>query len=102
MPFAGIILGTEDGGGHLVPCLYQFQHIPCFRFFEWMEEPLIQDRQLVLLEFFHVVQVGSVSPGHRNLHQQIRQTDVPHGIKAAAGGHAKGAGQIGLELSRIV
>ena len=29
VPFTGIILRTEDGGGCLVPCLYQFQYIPC-------------------------------------------------------------------------
>ena len=30
----GVILGTEDGGGHLVPGLYQFQHIPGHCLFE--------------------------------------------------------------------
>ena len=28
VPLTGVILGTEYGGDHLVPCLYQLQHIP--------------------------------------------------------------------------
>lgn len=96
VPFAGVILRTEDGGGHLVPGLHQFQHIPGFCLFEWVEQPFIQDEQLFFPELFHIVPVGSVGPGHRDFHQQIRQADVPDGIKAAAGSHAKGAGQVGL------
>ena len=37
VPLAGIILGTEDGGGHLVPGLYQFQHIPGLGLLEGIE-----------------------------------------------------------------
>lgn len=96
VPLAGVILGTEDGGGHLVSGLYQFQYIPGLCFLEGIEQPLVQDEQLVLLELFHVIPVGSIGPGHGDLHQQIRQADVPHGVKAAAGSHAKGAGQISL------
>ena len=96
MPLTGVILGTEDGGGHLVPGLYQFQHIPGLCLFEWVEQPLIQNKQLLFSELFHVILVGSVGPSHRDIHQQIRQADIPNGIKTAAGGHAKGAGQVGL------
>ena len=96
MPLAGIILGTEDGGGHLVPSLYQFQHIPGLRLLEGVEQPFIQDEQLLFPEFFHIVPVSAVSPGHRDLHQQIRQANIPDRVKAAAGSHAKGAGQVGL------
>ena len=28
VPLTGVILGTEYGGDHLVPCLYHLQHIP--------------------------------------------------------------------------
>ena len=37
VPLTGIILGTEDGGGHLVPGLYQFQHIPGLGLLEGIE-----------------------------------------------------------------
>ena len=96
VPFAGVILGAENSGGHPVPCLYQFQYIPGLFLFQGVEQPLVQNEQLFFLELFHVVPVGSVSPGHRDLHQQIRQADIPDRIKAAAGSHAKGAGQISL------
>ena len=45
----------------------------------------IQNKQLLFPALFHVVPVGSVSPGYGDLHQQIWQTDIPDGIKAAAG-----------------
>ena len=96
MPLAGVILGTENGGGHLVSGLYQFQHIPRLCLLEGVEQPLVQNKQLLFPELFHVVPVGSVSPGYGDLHQQIWQTDIPDGIKAVAGSHAKGAGQVSL------
>ncbi len=43
MPLAGVILGTEDGGCHLIARLYQFQHIPGLCFLEGKEQPLILD-----------------------------------------------------------
>ena len=95
VPLAGVILGTEDGGGHLVPGFYQFQHIPGLCLFEGGEQPLVQNKQLLFPEPFHVIPVGSVGPSHRDFRQQIRQADIPNGIKTAAGGHAKGAGQVG-------
>lgn len=63
MPLTGIILGTEDGGGHLVPGLHQFQHIPGLGLLERIEQPFIQDEQLFFPELFHVIPVGSVGPG---------------------------------------
>lgn len=96
MPLAGVVLRTEDGGGHLIPGLYQFQHIPGLCLLEGVEQPLVQNKQLLFSELFHVVSVGSVSPGHRDLYQQIRQADIPDGIIAAAGSHTKGTGQVGF------
>src|SRR5699024_6904453 len=64
MPLAGVILGTENGGGHLVSGLYQFQHIPRLCLLEGVEQPLVQHKQLLFPELFHVVPVGSVSPGY--------------------------------------
>lgn len=55
MPLAGVVLGTEDGGGYLVPGLYQFQHIPGLCLLEGVEQPLVQNEQLLFLELFHVV-----------------------------------------------
>ena len=37
VPLTGIILGTKDSGGHLVPGLYQFQHIPGLGLLEGIE-----------------------------------------------------------------
>ena len=50
----------------------------------------------LLFELFHVIPVSAVGPGHGDLHKQIRQADVPHGVKKTAGRHAKGAGQVGI------
>lgn len=37
MPLACVVLGAEDGGGHLVHGLYQFQYIPGFCLLERIE-----------------------------------------------------------------
>ena len=60
VPFAGVILGAENSGGHLVPGLYQFQHIPGLCLLEGVEQPLVQNKQLLFPELFHVIPVGSV------------------------------------------
>ena len=73
--------GNRDGGGHLVSGLYQFQYIPGLCLLEGVEQPLVQNKQLLFPELFHVIPVGSVSPGHRDLHQQIRKADIPDGVK---------------------
>ena len=46
MPAGDIHLGTEDCRCRLGPGLDQFQYIPCFAFFERIEQPFIQDEQL--------------------------------------------------------
>lgn len=96
IPAIGIILGAEDGGRHLTPCFYQFQYISSLRLLEGVKQPLVQDEQLLFLELFHIVPVCSAGPGHGDLHQQIRQTDVTDGVKVTISCHAKSAGQIGL------
>lgn len=54
VPFAGVILRTEDGGGHFVPGLNQFQRIPGLRLLERIEPPFIQDEQLFFPELFYM------------------------------------------------
>ena len=52
VPLAGVILGTEDGGGHLVPGLYQFQHIPGLCLVEGGEQPLVQNKHFSFRSLF--------------------------------------------------
>ena len=45
VPLAGIILGTEDSGGYIVPGLYQFQHIPGLCLLEGVKQLFIVTAQ---------------------------------------------------------
>ena len=57
--------------GHLVPGFYQFQCIPWLCLLEGIEQPFIQDDQLLFPELFHVVLVGSVGLDHGDFHHDI-------------------------------
>jgi len=56
----------------------------------------IQNKQFDFLQSLHVLPIGSLTSGHRNLYQQIRQTDIFDRIEVPVGCYAKSTGDIGL------
>ena len=51
----------------------------------WIQQPLVENEQLDFLQPLHVLAVGPIASGHRNLHQQIRQTDTPADLNTESG-----------------
>lgn len=65
-----IKLRAEDGRRNLASGFDQFQRVPRLIFFERIQQPIVENKQLDFLQPLHVLAVGPVASGHRNLHQQ--------------------------------
>lgn len=86
------LLEIPDGGRHLVPSFHQFQYIPGFCLLQRVQQP-VQNEQLHLFQMFHIFPIGPIPPGYSDLHQKIRQPEIPSGVEVPVGCHTQGTGQ---------
>ena len=93
MPLTGVVLGAEDGGRHLVPSFHQLQYIPGFCLLQRVQQPLVQNEQLHLFQLLHIFPIGPIPLGYSDLHQKIRQPEIPSGVEVPVGRHTQGTGQ---------
>ena len=96
LPAADAELGAEDGGGDLVPGLNDLQQVAGLRFLQAVEQPLVQNQQGGAFVLLDDLRERAVAASHSQLRKQFRKADIAHLHEVADGGHAQGAGQVGL------
>ncbi len=79
-----------------VAILDQFQQVALLLRPEWLETPVIQDKELHRTEGAHQLGMAAVATGQAEIGEQPRHPLLEHGVVVAAGLLAEGAGQPGL------
>ena len=79
-----------------MPGFHNLQHVAGFAVGQRQQQPFVQNQQADFLVLLANLLVDSLAPGDRHFIEQVRQADVFDCVEIAAGGNAKGAGEIGF------